>query len=114
MDEISIAAATHVCELNQGHIKAYMLAPEDFGMQRQSLQPLVVNSAEQSLTIINDVLDNVKGPALDIVLLNSGAAIYCAELTESIAQGIESARSVIAEGQAKAKFLAYIEFSNRF
>lgn len=114
LDEISIATASHICELNQGQIKQYTITPDDFGMRQQSLQPLVVHSAEQSLTIINDVFNNVKGPTLDIVLLNSGAAIYAAKISESIAEGIELARSVIAEGKAKAKFLAYIEFSNRF
>ena len=39
------------------------------------------------------VLDNNPGPALDIVLLNAGAAIYVAGLAPDMEQGIELARA---------------------
>jgi anthranilate phosphoribosyltransferase len=63
------------------------------------------------LAIIRAVLDNQPGAALDIVLLNAGAAIYAANLAESLAVGIDKARQVIASGAAQAKFDALVAYS---
>jgi len=45
------------------------------------------------------------------VLLNAGAAIYAANITDSLASGIEKARQVVACGSARAKFDALIAYS---
>jgi len=111
MDEISIAAATNVAELKDGKVVSYRIKPEDFGLQQGSLSELAVDGAAQSLAMINNVLSNKAGPALDIVLLNSGAAIYVAGLAESLADGITKAREVIASGAAKSKFEQLVIFS---
>jgi anthranilate phosphoribosyltransferase len=59
------------------------------------------------------VLDNQPGPALDVVLLNAGAAIYVAGVAKSLEQGLEKARIAVESGAAKAKLRNLIEFSNR-
>ncbi|MDH3325508.1 MAG: anthranilate phosphoribosyltransferase [Gammaproteobacteria bacterium] len=111
MDEISIGAATYVAELKNGNVKTFTIEPEDFGLQKGSLAELAVDGAEQSLAMINNVLNNKAGAALDIVLLNSGAAIYTSGLVRSLAEGVEKAKEVIADGSAKAKFEQLIQFS---
>ncbi len=60
--------------------------------------------------MINAVLNNESGSALDIVVLNAGAAIYVAGLTETLEAGITRAAEVIADGQAKAVFQQLIVF----
>ncbi|MGB5179930.1 MAG: anthranilate phosphoribosyltransferase, partial [Gammaproteobacteria bacterium] len=110
-DEISIAAATRVAELRNGDISTYTVTPEEFGMQRASLDGLAVGDAAQSLAMIEAVFDNQPGPALDIVRLNAGAAIYAADLTETLQQGVELASEVIASGRAKQTFAALIDVS---
>ena len=57
------------------------------------------------------MLDNTSGPALDIVLLNSGAAIYVAGLADTLQSGIDKARECIADGGAKQKLAALIKTS---
>ncbi len=113
LDEISIASSTQIAELNNGQISRYSIEPEQFGMQRTSLKPLAVTNAEQSLALINQVFDAKIGPATDIVLLNSGAAIYAADLTTSLDDGIQLARNVINNGSAKARFTQLIELSQQ-
>jgi anthranilate phosphoribosyltransferase len=61
--------------------------------------------------MVKSVLDNQAGAARDIVLLNAGAAIYAANITDSLASGIEKARQVIASGSARTKFDALIAYS---
>jgi len=111
MDEISVGAATHVAELKNGLVTTYVIKPEDFGIQKGNLTALAVDGAEQSLEMINHVLNAQEGPALDIVLLNSGAAIYVAGLVDSLADGVVKAREVIASGAAKNKFAQLVKFT---
>ena len=111
LDEISIASATTIAELKEGEISTYTILPEQFGFERTSLNELAVVDAESSLVMVNSVLDNKSGPARDIVILNAGAAIYAANITESLAAGIKKAAQVIASGAARAKFDALIAYS---
>ncbi len=111
LDEISIASATTVAELKEGEISTYTISPEQFGFERTSLNELAVVDAESSLVMVNSVLANKIGPARDIVLLNAGAAIYAANITESLAAGIKKAAQVIASGAARSKFDALIAYS---
>jgi len=55
------------------------------------------------------VLDNQAGPARDIVVLNAGAALYAANVVDSIAGGIDRARAVLESGAAKAKLAAFVQ-----
>lgn len=114
LDEISIAAPTRVAELRDGEITPYAIAPEQFGLPRASLATLAVDSAAQSLEIINAVLDGVNGPARDIVLLNAGAAIYAADLEDTLHRGIAHAARAIDSGTARGKLDELIAFSQSF
>ena len=111
LDEISIASDTTIAELKEGEIFTYTISPEQFGFKRISLTELAVVDAESSLVMVNSVLDNKSGPARDIVILNAGAAIYAANITDSLAVGIKKAAQVIASGAARAKFDALIAYS---
>jgi anthranilate phosphoribosyltransferase len=108
LDEISIAAPTDVAELKNGQVTSYQVTPEQFGLARASLAELAVEDAEHSLAIIHGVFDNQAGPARDIVALNAGAAIYAADLADSLQAGIDKALAVIASGEAKSKMQALI------
>lgn len=111
MDEISIGSATHVAELKNGEIKTYSIKPEDFAMQRASLDTLKAADARASLGIIKSVLSNQPGAAKDIVCLNAGAAIYVSGIAASLAEGIEKARAVIADGSAMNKMNALTNYT---
>jgi anthranilate phosphoribosyltransferase len=111
MDEISLGAATMVGELKDGEIREYELHPEDFGFQMSSNRALRVETPEQSKAMLLGVLDNHAGPALDIVLLNAGAALYAANVVDSVAAGVERSRAAIASGAAKAKLAELVKAS---
>jgi anthranilate phosphoribosyltransferase len=114
LDEISIAAPTWVAELHQGNLTTYQLAPEDFSINRANLKEIQVQSVTESATLIRKVLDNQTGPARDIVILNAGAAIYTAGLTENIAQGIRQAQTVLSNGAAREKLTALVNLTQSF
>ena len=102
MDEISISSDTSVAELKDGEVSCYTISPADFGIETADSSDLKVDSVEQSLATIQSVLANNPGPALDIVSINAGAAIYVAGVADSLQNGVEKAKAVIADGRASA------------
>ena len=113
LDEITIAGETWIGELRHGEVREYAVKPEDFGMETAGIETIQVQDSTQSREMLISVLDNQPGPALDVVLLNAGAAIYVAGVAESLEQGLEKARTAIESGAAKAKLRELVEFSNR-
>jgi anthranilate phosphoribosyltransferase len=103
LDEVSLGAATLVGELKDGVVREYDIHPEDFGLQMVSTRALRVETPEQSRAMLLSVLDNEPGAARDIVVLNTGVALYAANVVTSIEDGMARARDVLASGAAKAK-----------
>ena len=109
MDEISLAAATQVAELKSGEVTTYRIEPEQFGIARQPVGALEVHSPEESLQLIREALAGTPGPAHDMLVLNAGAAIYAAGVSDSLPAGVAKAREVIATGAARRKLQQFIE-----
>lgn len=114
MDEVSLGASTMVGELVDGEVREYEIHPEDFGLQMTSSRNLKVSGAVESVQKIREALDNVPGPARDIVILNSGTALYAAGVTASIADGVVRAREAIASGAAREKLAQFAAFTQSF
>ncbi|HSI55360.1 MAG TPA: anthranilate phosphoribosyltransferase [Ramlibacter sp.] len=111
MDEVSLGAATMVGELKNGEISEYEIHPEDFDLPMASNRTLKVETPEQSRQMLMGVLDNQPGAARDIVILNTGAALYAANVTDSIKAGVAKARAAIESGAAKAKLDQLVQLS---
>ncbi len=114
LDEISISGATQIAELKNGEIKSKVVTPEDFGFASRPVTEIQVENATQSLKMIRSALSGEEGAALDVVLLNSGAAIYAAGLADDMQSGVEKAKAVIADGTAMARLEHLISKTNSF
>ena len=114
MDEVSLGAATMVGELVNGEIREYDIHPEDFGLQMTSSRNLRVDSSAESVAKIYEALDNKTGAARDIVILNSGTALYVSGVVDSIAKGVTKATESIASGAARAKLEEFAKFTRQF
>ena len=108
LDEISLGAATMVGELKDGQVREYEIHPEDFGLAMASTRALRADTPEQSQRMLCDVLQGQSGPARDIVLLNTAAALYAANVASDIAQGIDLARQAIDSGNAQRKLQEFV------
>jgi anthranilate phosphoribosyltransferase len=113
MDEVSLGASTLVGELKDGHLSEYEIHPEDFGMPMSSSRALRVETPEESQAVLRGVLNNEAGAARDIVILNAGAALYAANVSTTIKDGIALARQVIESGAAKQKLEQFIAFTQK-
>lgn len=114
MDEISISSTTSICELDNGEIRKYTVIPEQFGIEISDVSELAVESVDASLETMLGVLENKPGPARDIVLLNSGAAIYTAGVADDWNTGITLASQVLENGAARDKLNQLAKLSNSF
>jgi anthranilate phosphoribosyltransferase len=114
MDEVYLGAATMVGELVNGEIREYDIHPEDFGLQMTSSRNLRVDSSAESVANIYEALDNKTGAARDIVILNSGTALYASGVVDSIAKGVTKATESIASGAARAKLEEFAKFTRQF
>ena len=66
------------------------------------------------MAIMRAVLQNQEGPARDIVLLNAGAAIYAANVADSLADGVARAREALASGRAAQALARFVETTQSF
>ena len=114
LDEFSISAHTNVFEIRNGEITSYEVTPESVGLKRATKAEIVGGTAAENAEITRGILSGkITGAKRDIVLLNSGAALYTCGKAESIAEGVKIAAEAIDNGAAMEKLNAMIEFTNR-
>jgi anthranilate phosphoribosyltransferase len=114
LDEISLGAGTLVGELKDGKITEYEIHPEDFGFTMSATRNLRVETPEESKAMMLNALEGKHSPALNVVLLNSGAALYAANVSPSLRDGINLARKTIESGAARKKVDEFAKFTQQF
>lgn len=115
LDEISIAAPTQIAELRDGSVSSYVVSPEDFSIERVSLDGLCVDGAEASAALIRGALsgadDEPSRKAAAIIALNAGATIYVSGVAATLADGVAMAEDLLASGQAGEKLKAFVDIT---
>ena len=112
LDEISMSAPTTVCEFKDGWFKSYVIAPEDFGLERCTKEDLVGGTPEENAQITRAILQGEKGPKRNAVLMNAGAALYIGGKAETLQDGITLAAKLIDSGKAAQTLEQLITVSN--
>lgn len=112
LDEISVCAPTSVCDFAGDVYKCYDISPEQFGFERCEQSDLLGGSPEENAKITLDVLNGIKGPKRNAVLMNAGAALYVAGKGASIQEGIDLASQLIDSGKALDVLNQFIQLSN--
>ncbi len=112
LDEVTTTEKTFVSEVNNGVLRDYEITPEEFGLPRAKAGDLVGGLIQENVKIFQDILGGKKGKARDIVLLNAGCAIYAADKTNTIAEGIKLAEESIDSKAALKKLELLREYSH--
>lgn len=113
LDEMSLSAATSVCEIKEGWTKHYTVTPEQFGLTRCRKEDLRGGNPTENAQITRDILNGAKGAKREATLLNAGAALYIGGKAESIKDGVNLAADIIDSGKAMLTLEKFIEVSNR-
>jgi anthranilate phosphoribosyltransferase len=99
MDELSVASASHVIEIN-GRRREYELDPTELGIKRAPVDAVRGGGPEQNAQLAREVLGGAKGPRRDVVLLNAAAALMAAGVAKDWKDGLGTAAEAIDSGRA--------------
>ena len=113
LDEISLSSPTTISEIRDGWYRVSVIKPEDFGFERCAKKELRGGTSAENAQITLEILNGVKGPRRNAVLMNAGAALYIAGKAESMKEGTTLAAELIDSGRALVTLQKFIEVSNR-
>lgn len=115
MDEISISDISYATLLDNGKIKDFEIDPQEYGLKLAPKEEIIGGDAIANAKTTKDILSNqVKGAKLDIVLINTAAALVVDGKARDIQDGLEIARDAIRSLKAKAKLEELISISSKF
>jgi len=111
MDEITTIGKTKISEMKNREIKTYYIDPEDFGIKKAKLEEIKGGNAEENAKIIREIFEGEEvGAKRDIVVLNTAFALYIADETKNVEEGIKLAEKSIDSGKALKKLEDLIDF----
>lgn len=109
-DELTTSGPNKVAHLSQGKVRTLELDPTDLGLRKATTAELQGGLPEENSQRLRALLvGDVRGPLLDVVLLNAAAALSVEH--GNIARGLEAARRSLATGAALEKLNALVELS---
>jgi anthranilate phosphoribosyltransferase len=117
LDEVTITGETFVaaCSARTG-VKTFTISPEDFGLQRRSVDRRRDGPAENARAIRGILQGGRNGDlaaARDLVVINAAAALYLADVAKDFQDAAAMACGGIDSGQAASKLEALIRETNR-
>jgi anthranilate phosphoribosyltransferase len=111
LDEITITASTRIAEVRDGQVHSYEVTPEEFGLQRATLDEISGGDAAHNSTLIREIMAGEKSARRDIVLLNAAAALVAAGRADHLRDAVPLAAKAIDSGAAFAKLQALVAFT---
>lgn len=112
LDEISITGETRITELNERGIQTYTIRPEDFGIQKRSIEEIRGGTKEENAKIIRRILEGERGGIREITLLNAAAAFFIAGRVGDVKEGLGLAEQAIDSGKALNILERLIQFTS--
>jgi anthranilate phosphoribosyltransferase len=113
LDEISVCAPTQIYEVRGREVRSFVIEPEQFGIERRPTDAVRGGTVDANVRLSRSVLDGERGAARDVVLLNSGAALYMAGISSSIEAGIARAADELDSGRVRQKLDQVAQGSQR-
>jgi anthranilate phosphoribosyltransferase len=110
LDELTTAAASTVVELRDGEVHSFDVDPASFGLTPVQSAPAGGDTAA-NVELVRRLLDGEPGAHRDIVVLNAGAALVVAGVSETLADGVEAATASVADGAAARTLDLLVEVS---
>ncbi len=113
LDEITISGETKISEVRDGEVRTYYVSPEDFGLERASIEQIQGGDARRNAEIIREVLADGGGVKRDVVLLNAAAGLVAGGKAHSLRSAMKMARESISSGAALTKLDLLVSLSQR-
>ena len=111
IDEITTTGYTKISECRDGAVNTFYIHPADVGLPKAPAGALLGGDAHENARIIESILNGVRGPARDVVLLNAGAALFVAGAAATVDDGIVQASRAIDRGDARKTLAQLVSIS---
>jgi len=105
--DLSIAGPSRIARLDEHGIQCEDVDPRVVGIEPTPLERVHVTSPATSAAMIERVLAGQPGPARDMVVFNSAAALWVAGLCDDWPSGAARARAVLDSGAARRTLEAW-------
>jgi len=112
VDEFSLCGPNKAAILRDGKVKELIVAPEDAGLARASLEDVAGYSPEDNARILAAVLSGERGPKRDVVVFNAAAAFVATDMAKTFKEGAHLAEDLIDSGKAMDKLLQLKAFAH--
>lgn len=113
LDEIALDRDTQAVELSSAEIRELSLVPEDFGVERRSMQGLNAENVDQSLDLIRVALTEPDSSASLLVRINAAAAIYVSGLCPDLMESSRAAGEAITSGAAHTRMQDFVALTQK-
>jgi len=113
LDELTTTTTSTVLDVSQDGVRELEVDPSALGLATASREDLLGGDVERNAAIAKRVLAGEGGPARDMVLLNTAAALVAADAALGLADGLEQAARSLDEGRAGAALERWVEVSRR-
>jgi len=112
LDEVSLAEPVDVIEVRDGAVTEFVIDAAAFDLDPAPRGAARVETLEESVQVIRQVLDGGPGPQADIVAANAGLALYVEGRADTFAQGASLAREALHDGAARRVLERLVEATN--
>jgi anthranilate phosphoribosyltransferase len=104
LDEVTISDQTLVAETSEGKVRTFEIGPEDFGIERGSLELLRCDDAAGSAALIRSVLaGDRRDEARSLVIINAAAALHVGDRSMTLREAVRLAEQSIDSRAALEK-----------
>ena len=115
LDELTTTGPNRVSHFRDGVIDTYEFDPRDYGFRGAHISELLGGEPAENAAVLRGILaGEVQNGKRDVVLLNAGAALVAAGVSQRLEDGIVRAAEILDSGAALAKLDALIAYSQPF
>lgn len=112
LDELCCVGLIDIIEINQSKKTSYQLDPLKYGFSKCSIEDLRGGSAKENAHKIIEIFNGKSNAISDSLILNAGLANHLYGITGSLEEGIQLARTKLADGSA-AQLVQTLKKQNR-
>jgi anthranilate phosphoribosyltransferase len=112
LDELTTTGPSLVAEWDGSAVRTFEVTPEDAGLPRARPEDLKGDDPAHNADAIRAVLEGLKGPFRDAVVMGAAGAILVAGRAESLREGARLATASIDEGAAARALERLVRITN--
>ncbi len=114
LDEIALHGETQVTEIKNGELIEKTVSPEDFGLNRYTLEDIKGGTPAENAAMIKAILSGHGQEAHNAaVIINCAALLYLHDKADNLQQAAQLASEVLASGKGLTTLETLVAVSNR-